>query len=436
MKKRYVILTAIIAVICLLATVFVGCSQSEEEYYQSIEDDMKDFESKYESILANLQQASFTTEFAVERHFNAAIERGTSSDKGWDRYEKMYNALSDELADEDSNFLDDLFGTKSDRQQALADLGRETNAWYDQYSYVQYAQNGSDNFYFKLTVYPEIWENFYDDFTDCIGEDGAAKLEELQTKAAESQSDKYRYDTIKAAIDNSIVYVVASEDGVTKTSVNGGDPVVFETIEDGLTLLEEYGVHVGTFLSEDCVGFSNGNKIYTHVMQAQYRSVYAMPENAPVIGFETVPEVPASTSDAGWTTAIEQTIPQYLDSLKESVAEWQVGIETYFDEALRINLEENIESGNKYWSNFDEDISYVWDNIGAMTTARYTYDYNNKHSRLDQIDYYVERIMPYYVEENAVNQKLVLKADVFDSMHIVIDIAYGEDGGAVSVPTL
>ena len=71
-----------------------------------------------------------------------------------------------------------------------------------------------------------------------------------------------------------------------------------------------------------------------------------------------------------------------------------------------------------------------------MTTARYTYDYNNRHSRLEQIDFYTEVIMPYYTEKNAVDTTLVLKADVFDSTHIVMDIEYPEDGETIAVPSL
>ena len=62
-----------------------------------------------------------------------------------------------------------------------------------------------------------------------------------------------------------------------------------------------------------------------------------------------------------------------------------------------------------------------------MDTARYTYDYNNKHKRLEQIDFYTERIMPYYTEKNAIDATFELKADVFDNTHLVIDFEYPDE---------
>lgn len=415
MKKKILIIIATVMTVCILATMFAGCSQSEEEFFTEIKDGVEEFNTKYVDILANLKKAQFSAEFSIERHFNAAMDRGTTEDKGWDQFEKAYNKLYDAYAP-DNNFIEDLFGNKSEEQEAIDALGMESNGWYDQYATVKYYQNNSGDFYIEMTVYAPVWENFYEDFRAAL--EDPEKLAELETSAAESDANKYRYDTIKATIDGVTVTEVRTKDGATVMSVNGETASV-DLIADGIELLEQYGVHDAEFSSDDLVGFSDGNKIYTHVMQAQYRTVYGLPETTPEFNAPTVP-----------TTADPAAVQEYLSALDEELWIWQSELNAYFDDSLRI-----AEKGD-YWEGFGEDIIYDWNKIGAMDTARYTYDYNNKHKRLEQIDFYTERIMPYYTEKNAIDSTFELKADVFDNTHLVIDFVYPEEGEEFAVPNI
>lgn len=415
MKKKILIIIATVMTVCILATMFAGCSQSEEEFFTEIKDGVEEFNTKYVDILANLKEAQFSAEFSIERHFNAAMDRGTTENKGWDQFEKAYNKLYDSYAP-DNNFIEDLFGNKSEEQEAIDALGMESNGWYDQYATVKYYQNNSGDFYIEMTVYAPVWENFYEDFRAAL--EDSEKLAELETSAAESDANKYRYDTIKATIDGVTVTEVRTKDGATVMSVNGETASV-GLIADGIELLEQYGVHDAEFSSDDLVGFSDGNKIYTHVMQAQYRTVYGLPETTPEFNAPTVP-----------TTSDPAAVQEYLSALDEELWIWQSELNAYFDDSLRI-----AEKGD-YWEGFGEDIIYDWNKIGAMDTARYTYDYNNKHKRLEQIDFYTERIMPYYTEKNAIDTTFELKADVFDNTHLVIDFVYPEEGEEFAVPNI
>lgn len=434
MKKKILIIIATVMTVCILATMFAGCSQSEEEFFTEIKDGVEEFNTKYVDILANLKKAQFSAEFSIERHFNAAMDRGTTKSKGWDQFEKAYNKLYDAYAP-DNNFIEDLFGNKSEEQEAIDALGMESNGWYDQYATVKYYQNNSGDFYIEMTVYAPVWENFYEDFRAAL--EDSEKLAELETSAAESDANKYRYDTIKATIDGVTVTEVRTKDGATVMSVNGETASV-GLIADGIELLEQYGVHDAEFSLDDLVGFSDGNKIYTHVMQAQYRTVYGLPETTPEFDAPTVP-----------TTADPAAVQEYLSALDEELWIWQSELNAYFDPSLRVGAEENAALADAnasiddetmpikgYWTGYDEDISYDWNKIGAMYTARYTYDYNNKHKRLEQIDFYTERIMPYYTEKNAIDITLELKADVFDNTHLVIDFVYPEEGEEFAVPNI
>ena len=277
MKKKILIIIATVMTVCILATMFAGCSQTEEEFFGEIKDGVEEFNTKYVDILDNLKGARFSATFSLERHFNAAMDRGTETSKGWDRFEQAYNELYDAYAP-DNNFIEDLFGKKSEQQEAIDALGMESNGWYDQYETVEYYQNNSGDFYIKTTEYEPVWENFYEDFRAAL--EDSEKLAELEKKSAESEADKYRYDTIKGAIDGVTVTEIRTKDGVTTKKVNGKTTSA-EPVTDGIELLEQYGVHDAEFSSDDLVGFSDGNKIYTHVMQAQYRTVYGLPETTP-----------------------------------------------------------------------------------------------------------------------------------------------------------
>ena len=416
MKKKILIIIATVMTVCILATMFAGCSQTEEEFFGEIKDGVEEFNTKYVDILDNLKGARFSATFSLERHFNAAMDRGTETSKGWDQFEPAYNELYDAYAP-DNNFIEDLFGKKSEQQEAIDALGMESNGWYDQYATVEYYQNNSGDFYIKTTEYEPVWENFYDDFLSAIEED-SDKLAELEKKSAESEADKYRYDTIKGAIDGVTVTEIRTKDGVTTKKVNGKTTSA-EPVTDGIELLEQYGVHDAEFSSDDLVGFSDGNKIYTHVMQAQYRTVYGLPETTPKFVAPTVP----TTSDLA-------AVQEYLSALDNELWSWQDELNGYFADELRITEKDG------YWDKFGEDITYDWTKIGAMDTARYTYDYNNKHKRLEQIDFYTERIMPYYTEKSAIDATLELKADVFDNTHLVIDFEYPDEEEKFSVPDI
>ena len=150
MKKKILIIIATVMTVCILATMFAGCSQSEEEFFTEIKDGVEEFNTKYTGILANLKEAQFSAEFSIERHFNAAMDRGTTGSKGWDQFEKAYNKLYDAYAP-DNNFIEDLFGNKSEEQEAIDALGMESNGWYDQYATVKYYQNNSGDFYIEMT---------------------------------------------------------------------------------------------------------------------------------------------------------------------------------------------------------------------------------------------------------------------------------------------
>ena len=82
MKKKILIIIATVMTVCILATMFAGCSQSEEEFFTEIKDGVEEFNTKYVDILANLKEAQFSAEFSIERHFNAAMDRGTTENKG------------------------------------------------------------------------------------------------------------------------------------------------------------------------------------------------------------------------------------------------------------------------------------------------------------------------------------------------------------------
>ncbi len=416
MKKKILIIIATVMTVCILATMFAGCSQTEEEFFGEIKDGVEEFNTKYVDILDNLKGARFSATFSLERHFNAAMDRGTKTRKGWDQFEQAYNKLYDAYAP-DNNFIEDLFGKKSEQQEAIDALGMESNGWYDQYATVEYYQNNSGDFYIKTTEYEPVWENFYDDFLSAIEED-SDKLAELEKKSAESEADKYRYDTIKDAIDGVTVTEIRTKDGVTTKKVNGKTTSA-ELVTDGIELLEKYGVRDGKFSADDLVGFSNGNKIYTHVMQAQYRTTYKLPETKPEFIFPKVP----TTSDLA-------AVQEYLSALDNELWSWQDELNGYFADELRIAEKDG------YWDKFGEDITYDWTKIGAIDTARYTYDYNNKHKRLEQIDFYTERIMPYYTEKSAIDATLELKADVFDNTHLVIDFEYPDEEEKFSVPDI
>lgn len=410
MKKRFLSIFAIVVVAVLLCTAFIGCSQSEEDYYADIQKDIEKFNEQYDDILANLYKANFTVNFNFNTHYNAALVRGSAQEKGWDSFENAYNAFYESIGKEDPNIFDNIFGTKTDAQKAIDDLGVQTNAWMDSYTEVTYMQNGSKDFYLKVTTYPSIWEEYYDSFIEAL-EDPAVLTEGLN----ENPSDR-KWLAVKETIENKDEYVLRVENGVADG-----------TQYDGIEVLSKIvGIVNGQMPVDDCYTFTNGNKIYTHVMQAQYITAYKLAEQADV-KFDEIVAPEYGTEE--WN--------KFIAEFPETIKSWNLKASEIFEnnllsmsDDLRIDKSENVDG--KYWTGFGEDIVYNWENVGAMKITRYTYNYSKSKSRLDQIDYYTEYVKPYYTEKSAADSTLELKGDVYYNSHIVADFEYSET--AISFP--
>lgn len=410
MKKRYMSIFAIAVVAVILCTVFMGCTQSEEDYYNDIAEDVAKFNEKYDDILANLNKANFSVTFSFNTHYNAALTRGSSDSKGWDSFENAYNDFYDSIGKQDPNIFDNIFGTKTDAQKAIDDLGVQTNAWMDSYTEVTYMQNGSKNFYLKIVTYPSIWENYYDSFTEAL-EDPS-----VLSAGFSGDSDKIMWQTVDETIKNKSEYVLKVENGV----YNG---VEYDGIEELSSIV---GIVTGEMPVDDCYTFTNGNKIYTHVMQAQYITAYK-PGVQGDVSFGEIAAPEYGTEE--WK--------EFLASFPETIKSWNLKAEEIFrnnllgmSEDLRVGRSENVDG--KYWSGFGEDIVYNWENLGALKITRYTYNYSKSKSRLDQIDFYTEYIKPYYTEKSAADTTLELKGDVYYNSHIVADFVYSDS--AITFP--
>ena len=410
MKKRYISILAIVVVAVLLCTVFMACSQSEEDYYNDIAKDVEKFNEQYDDILANLNKANFSVSFSFNTHYNAAITRGSKDSKGWDSFENAYNSFYDSIGKEDPNIFDNILGTKTDAQKAIDDLGVQKNAWMDSYTEVTYMQNGSKNFYLKMVSYPSIWENYYDSFIEALND------QSVLNEGLSGDSDKVKWQTIDETIKNKIEYVLKVENGVS----NG---VEYDGIEQLSAIV---GIVSGQIPVDDCYSFTNGNKIYTNVMQAQYITAYKLGEENNVTHDEIVaPEY--GTEE--WDAFIAE-FPDIIKSWNEKADEIFRNNLLGMSDELRIDKSENVDG--KYWSGFGKDIVYNWENVGALKITRYTYNYSKSKSRLDQIDYYTEYVKSYYTEKSAADSTLELKGDVYYKSHIVANFEYSES--AISFP--
>ena len=76
------------------------------------------------------------------------------------------------------------------------------------------------------------------------------------------------WQTVDETIKNKSEYVLKVENGV----YNG---VEYDGIEELSAIV---GIVTGEMPVDDCYTFTNGNKIYTHVMQAQYITAYKLGE--------------------------------------------------------------------------------------------------------------------------------------------------------------
>lgn len=416
MKKKYLILSAVIILTVILGVMFTGCSQTEDEYYAEMYEDIKEFNTQYGKILDNLYKANFSVSFDFNTHYNASIERGTEKEKGWDAFEKAYNDFYESIGIQDPNFFEKLFGSKSDAQKNINSYNFQTNAWMDVYTKVEYKQNGSKDFYLKVTTYPAIWENYYDSLLDAIEDENAIKegREKLEKK---DDKNNVVWDVVEATIAGKTETVIRVTDG---KDANGNE-------YDGIEMLSSIvGIVTGEMPTDDIYTFNNGNKIYTNVMQAQYITAYKLTEETQM----KYPEIDAPDYGTKEWEAFVNGMPQILSS-------WNATANTIFmnnlaamDESLRVGLEDNVDE--KYWSKFGEDVVYDWEEVGAMKLTRYTYNYNKKHSKLEQIDYYVEYVKPYFTEKSAADSELELKGDVYYKTHIVADFEYSDS--AIKLP--
>lgn len=404
MKKRYMTIFAIVVIAVVIGTVFAGCSQSEEEYYNDIAKDIAKFNEQYDDILANLNKANFTVTFNYNTHYNASLVRGSADEKGWDSFENAYKAFYESIGKSDPNIFDKVFGTKTDAQKAIDELGVQTNSWMDVYTEVTYMQNGSKNFYVKVTTYPAIWENYYDSFMECI-EDPAVLTDSLN-----KYSGDVKWLTISDTIQNKKEYVLKVENGVA-------DGVEYDGIE---VFSKMVGIVNGALPTDDCYTFTNGNKIYTHVMQAQYITAYKLSEQKKIV-YDEIKAPEYGTEE--WNS--------FIDSFPDTIKAWNVKANEIFtdnllamSDDLRVGKAENVDG--KYWTGYGEDIVYNWENVGAMNITRYTYNYSKSKSRLDQIDYYTEYVKPYYTEKSAADSTLELKGDIYYKSHIVADFVYSD----------
>ena len=271
-------------------------------------------------------------------------------------------------------------------------------------------QNGSKNFYLKIVSYPSIWENYYDSFIEALND------QSVLNEGLSGDSDKVKWQTIDETIKNKIENVLKVENGVS----NG---VEYDGIEQLSAIV---GIVSGQMPAEDCYTFTNGNKIYTHVMQAQYITAYKLGEQNEV-EFDEISAPEYGTEE--WDAFIAE-FPDIIKSWNEKADEIFRNNLLGMSDELRIDKSENVDG--KYWTGFGEDIVYNWENIGALKLTRYTYNYSKSKSRLDQIDFYTEYVKPYYTEKSAADSTLELKGDMYYKAHIVADFEYSD--GAVSFP--
>lgn len=324
MKKRIITVTALIMLVCIMAVAFTACSQTESEYYADIEKSVSENAPVCAQLYENLAKANFKTSFNFYRNYSDTAIRGSETKEG---------------------------GT----QKYVNEEGKEVTDWIVDYGYIEYVQNTSSEYFYKMTLYKGITEAQYD------------KL----SKGKE----------VEGIDDNKIETTVTLKDGVMKI-----DGAVAENVIDGLDLL---GVP-REIKADNSLGVTNGNKIYTHIMQVSERVVY-------LVGDENT----------------------NIETLS--------GCEV-------VTKAQNDAATEKYWNNFGEDITYDWTKVGGMINTRNTYSYSKKHMQINQIDLYSETVLSYYTPNNILDTTLVLKAKVFDMADSVINIEYPKEGESFQVP--
>lgn len=323
MKKRLFAIISAVVLVCIAFTSFAACSQSESEYYDGINASVDKYSETYASLYENLKNANFRTEFTAFRNYADTAVRGSSSSAG------------------------------GEQEYTGAD-GEATTDWIVDYAVVKYVQNTSSNYWLQITKYTAITEDMYDKLSKGKDVEGI---------------DAYK-DVTTIELKDGVMYY----DGEAKPEM----PVI-----DGMTMLRV----PMTFDKERSLGVTDGNKIYTRIMQSSERSVYLIPE-----------------------TGAENVNIYNLNQGKE------------------VLKADNDAATAKYWDNFGEDITYDWEQVAGMINTRDTFSYNKKHARIDQIDLYTEVVLAFYDKKNEIDSTLTLKARVFSQESTVIDIEYPKDG--------
>lgn len=323
MKKRLIILSAIVILAVMLATLFTACSQTESEYYDEISASVDKYSTEYQKLYDTLKGANFKTEYTIFHNYADTAIRGSEISAG---AEQEYTGID----------------------------GEPTTDWIVDYSIVKYVQNTSSNYWMQITTYTAITEDSYDKLS---------KGKEVKDEDVESKKT---------------VTTIECKDGVMTIDGEAQSAAI-----DGLDLL---GMPAA-FDKERSLGVTDGNKIYTRIMQSNERYVYLVPET----GAESID----------------------IFNLTECA------------EVLKTD---NDAASTKYWSNFGEDITYDWNQVAGMINTRDTFSYNKKHARIDQIDLYSETVLAFYDKKNEIDSTLVLKARVFSQQSTVINIEYPKDG--------
>lgn len=323
MKKRLIIITAIVILAVMLGTLFTACSQTEGDYYEEIAASLGKYSAEYAKLYDTLKNANFRTEFTAFRNYADTAIRGSSASAG------------------------------GEQEYTGAD-GEPTTDWIVDYAFVKYVQNTASNYWMQITKYTAITEDMYDKLSKGKEVEGIEAYREVMT----------------VELKDGVMYY----DGEADPDM----PVI-----DGMTMLRV----PMEFNKERSLGVTDGNKIYTRIMQSSERYVYLVPEtgaeNVNVFNLHLGEEVLKADNDAATT---------------------------------------------KYWDKFGEDITYNWDKVAGMVNTRDTFSYNKKHSRIDQIDLYNEIVLAFFDKKNEIDSTLTLKARVFSQESTVIDIEYPKEG--------
>lgn len=223
--------------------------------------------------------------------------------------------------------------------------------------------------------YSIVWEN-----TDKIY---------ISAKAYE-RVDEDAYDKVKGKDNYDGKLEVAMEEKATKSLAE-------HLVSDSITALPLQAMFVSIDrdkLAQDGLSMDKGNKIYTNILRVNMREIFD--SNGSLV-----------------TRAINDTKTDKFDSLSEDAAKG-----------------ENV----KYWSGYGEDIAYNWSKVYNMTNSRVTMSYNGKKV-LKSFELYSEDIISYYARKNTVDSTLVLKADVYRTTEMVMNLQTPKKGQTVKVPT-